>query len=222
MEVTFPVSYRYNGGTIINNKWYSGYEVPSPKIPVGYKLVSLGVGLQLNAAPPYATMLLKKIDKQTEKTENSLIIGKEYPSKKHDYDDIQLNEIILNEGIGDYLDKIGAALLVSGMVSVIIYGIHRTDIEPGEQLKQGLPVDVRMEFKNIGGSKGQRMAQIFDEYFKNQDFVIEIDPNITEEVEVDYDQKTIKIKDTDVLKSMSTFKDTMMRSIIKRGSKRID
>ena len=62
-EVQFPVSYRYNGGTIIGGKWYSGYEVPPPIVPSGYKLVSLGVGLQLNSRPPFATMLLKKLTK---------------------------------------------------------------------------------------------------------------------------------------------------------------
>ena len=55
-EVTFPCSITYNGGTIINGEWYSGYEVPK-----GFELVSLGVGAQLNARPPYSTMLLKKI-----------------------------------------------------------------------------------------------------------------------------------------------------------------
>jgi len=60
-EVTFPCSITYNGGTIINGEWYSGYEVPKPKVPKGFELVSLGVGAQLNARPPYSTMLLKKI-----------------------------------------------------------------------------------------------------------------------------------------------------------------
>lgn len=65
IEVTFPVSYRYNGGIVLPEGWYPGYEVPPPILPDGYKLVSLGVGLQLNCRPPYATMLLKKIDKPT-------------------------------------------------------------------------------------------------------------------------------------------------------------
>lgn len=60
VEVTYPVSYRYNGGTTIEDEWYTGYEVPPPILPDGYELVNLGVGLQLNARPPYATMLLKK------------------------------------------------------------------------------------------------------------------------------------------------------------------
>jgi len=70
VEVTYPVSYRYNGGTCIKpdgtwspeGDWYPGYRVPPPIVPAGYKLVSLGVGLQLNARPPYATVLLKKVN----------------------------------------------------------------------------------------------------------------------------------------------------------------
>ena len=42
------------------SKWYAGFEVPKPKIPKGCHLESLGVGLQLNATPPFATMLLIK------------------------------------------------------------------------------------------------------------------------------------------------------------------
>ena len=60
--VTYPVSYSYNGGTIIDGKWYKGFEVVKPKVPVGYKLMNIGIGLQLNGHPPYATMLLKPID----------------------------------------------------------------------------------------------------------------------------------------------------------------
>ena len=52
--VTFPVSYRYNGGIVIGNKWYEGFEVPRPKVPKGFELYSIGVGLQLNAQPHYA------------------------------------------------------------------------------------------------------------------------------------------------------------------------
>lgn len=70
-EVTFPVSYRYNGGIVLtpkgrmsfddpDAKWYAGFTVPEPIVPEGYELVSIGVGLQLNARPPYATMLLRK------------------------------------------------------------------------------------------------------------------------------------------------------------------
>lgn len=61
--VTYPVSYRYNGGTIIDGEWYDGYEVPFPSVPNGYKLFNVGIGLQLNAHPPYASMLMKKISK---------------------------------------------------------------------------------------------------------------------------------------------------------------
>lgn len=60
VEVTYPVSYCYNGGTSIDGKLYTGYEVPPPILPNGYELVNLGAGLQFNARPPYATMLLKK------------------------------------------------------------------------------------------------------------------------------------------------------------------
>ena len=72
-EVTFPVSIAYNGGIILTpdgkmdfncknpkSKWYNGYKVPSPKVPKGYELVNIGVGCQLNAHPPYATMVLRK------------------------------------------------------------------------------------------------------------------------------------------------------------------
>jgi len=61
--VVFPVSYTYNGGTVIDDEWYSGYEVPAPKVPKGFELVDIGVGLQLNARPPYATKFLRKIKK---------------------------------------------------------------------------------------------------------------------------------------------------------------
>lgn len=63
-EVTYPVSYRYNGGIIIGDNWYKGYHVPKPDIPEGFELVNIGVGLQLNARPPYATMLVMPIKKQ--------------------------------------------------------------------------------------------------------------------------------------------------------------
>ena len=54
-EVTYAVSYTYNGGTVINDEWYAGYEVPAPLIAPGFVLIGIGVGLQLNATPPYAT-----------------------------------------------------------------------------------------------------------------------------------------------------------------------
>jgi len=60
VEVTYAVSYRYNGGGIsIRDKWYAGFKVPAPLINPGYVLVGIGVGLQLNACPPYATGVLK-------------------------------------------------------------------------------------------------------------------------------------------------------------------
>ena len=60
-EVQFPTSYRYNGGIIIDGEWYDGYEVEDPIVPQGYKLVGIGVGLQLNARPPLATMRMVKV-----------------------------------------------------------------------------------------------------------------------------------------------------------------
>jgi len=59
VKVKYPVSYYYNGGTIIDHKWYSGYVVEAPFVPDTHELVSMGIGLQLNAHPPYATMLLR-------------------------------------------------------------------------------------------------------------------------------------------------------------------
>lgn len=61
-EVTYPVSYKYNGGYVMHgdDQWYAGFYVPEPVVPAGWKLVGIGVGLQLNARPPYATMLLVK------------------------------------------------------------------------------------------------------------------------------------------------------------------
>lgn len=60
--VTYPVSYRYNGGIVINGKWYEGFEVVKPKVPKGFKLYNIGCGLQLNARPPYATSYLEPLD----------------------------------------------------------------------------------------------------------------------------------------------------------------
>lgn len=57
--VTYPVSYRYNGGTIIDGEWYDGFEVPPPIVPEGFCLINIGIGLQLNAHPPYASMLMQ-------------------------------------------------------------------------------------------------------------------------------------------------------------------
>jgi len=60
--VTYPVSYRYNGGIVIDDTWYEGYEVAKPTVPEGFKLVGIGCGLQLNASPPFATAYLKPIE----------------------------------------------------------------------------------------------------------------------------------------------------------------
>jgi hypothetical protein len=57
--VTYPTSYTYNGGIVVKDKWYKGFKVPSPKVPKGFKLVGIGIGSQLNARPPYATVYLK-------------------------------------------------------------------------------------------------------------------------------------------------------------------
>ena len=59
-EVFFPVSYTYNGGIVRNGKFYNGYIVLPPKVPAGYKLENIGVGLMLNVQPPLATMRLVK------------------------------------------------------------------------------------------------------------------------------------------------------------------
>ena len=57
--VTYPVSYRYNGGIIYKDKLYEGFTVPNPDVPKGYKLTPIYCGLQLNARPPYATNYLE-------------------------------------------------------------------------------------------------------------------------------------------------------------------
>lgn len=57
--VEYPVSYTYNGGIVVDGEWYSGFEVPGPVIPEGYELISIGIGLNLNARPPFATSLLR-------------------------------------------------------------------------------------------------------------------------------------------------------------------
>jgi len=58
--VSFPVSYEYNGLIEVDNKLYRGFRVPKPFVPKGFKLVNIGIGLQLNARPPVATRYLKK------------------------------------------------------------------------------------------------------------------------------------------------------------------
>jgi len=65
--VTFPVSYDYNGGIVIEGKWYKGFKVAKPKVPKGFKLYGIGCGLQLNACPPYATMYLQPIGKNKDR-----------------------------------------------------------------------------------------------------------------------------------------------------------
>lgn len=62
-EVQYAVSYEYNGGIVISGKWYKGFKVPPPILPYGYKLVGIGVGLELNAKPPLATARLVPISK---------------------------------------------------------------------------------------------------------------------------------------------------------------
>jgi len=54
-EVQYAVSYTYNGGTILGDEWYEGYEVPPPLLSPGYVILGIGVGLELNARPPLAT-----------------------------------------------------------------------------------------------------------------------------------------------------------------------
>jgi len=68
--VTYPVSCRYNGGIVIDDKHYEGFTVPAPKIPKGYYTMGIGCGLQLNARPPYATsLILRKDEKKFTKKE---------------------------------------------------------------------------------------------------------------------------------------------------------
>ena len=59
-EVTYSVSYTYNGGIIINGEWYAGYKVGEPVIDKDCELVNICVGLELNARPPRATMVLRR------------------------------------------------------------------------------------------------------------------------------------------------------------------
>jgi hypothetical protein len=65
-RVTFPVSYRYNGGTFVDGEWYDGFFVPPPVVPDGYELVGMGCGLQMNCRPPYVTLLLVQTKPTTE------------------------------------------------------------------------------------------------------------------------------------------------------------
>lgn len=70
--VTYPVSIRYNGGMVEDDKWYEGYKVPKPKVPEGFKLVGIGCGLQLNCHPPYTTAYLKPIDEDRKVTKGEM------------------------------------------------------------------------------------------------------------------------------------------------------
>jgi hypothetical protein len=61
-EVTYLVGYEYNGGTTFGDRWARGYKVPPPVVPKGWRLVNIGVGLQLNCHPPYATVACVPIE----------------------------------------------------------------------------------------------------------------------------------------------------------------
>jgi hypothetical protein len=61
VTVHYGTSISYNGGTVIDGKWYAGYEVPDPIVPPGYELVSIGCGLEMNCHPPQATRILQPI-----------------------------------------------------------------------------------------------------------------------------------------------------------------
>jgi hypothetical protein len=60
-EVSFAVSYTYNGGTVYRERWYKGYKCQPPIIPDGYRLVDIGVGHEMNSHPPRATYKLERI-----------------------------------------------------------------------------------------------------------------------------------------------------------------
>jgi len=73
IEATFSVSYRYNGGIVLDEngapiiswdggEWYDGYKIERPVVHGDFELVGMGVGLQLNARPPYATQILRRKD----------------------------------------------------------------------------------------------------------------------------------------------------------------
>ena len=61
-EVRYSVSITCNGGTIIDGKWYQGYEVPPPILADGVKIVDPGFDLCLNSHPPQKTVYLVKED----------------------------------------------------------------------------------------------------------------------------------------------------------------
>ena len=56
--VRYPISHKYDGGIVVARNWYEGVEVGKPIVPEGFKLVSIGCGLQLNCFPPEATARL--------------------------------------------------------------------------------------------------------------------------------------------------------------------
>ena len=60
--VQYPTGYRYNGGIIVNDKLVAGFVVDPPKLPDGYRLQGIGVGLEMNSRPP---MLTKSLIKET-------------------------------------------------------------------------------------------------------------------------------------------------------------
>lgn len=60
VKVSIPCSISYNGGTVIDDKWYSGYDVAPPIVPDGYELVDLLCGYELNAHPPLQAMIMRK------------------------------------------------------------------------------------------------------------------------------------------------------------------
>jgi len=58
VQVTYAISYNYNGGIVVDDKWYAGYDVPPPIVPAGFELKGMGVGADFNSRPPRATALL--------------------------------------------------------------------------------------------------------------------------------------------------------------------
>jgi len=76
--VTYPTSVDYNGGIVVDDKWYKGYKVKNKiKLPKGFSMVGIGCGLQMNARPPYATAYLKPpTDKKISKKELKELLAK--------------------------------------------------------------------------------------------------------------------------------------------------
>jgi len=58
VKVSYQVSQVYNGGIVKDGEWFTGYVVPPPVVPAGFKLVWDGCGLELNASPPLCYALL--------------------------------------------------------------------------------------------------------------------------------------------------------------------